>query len=290
MKKWVLPPGITSFIGHLLAPSTGLINEPHESDPHKRQITSGEQALLAHNEALKDRHKGKRCFILGAGPSVKKQNLQKLAGEIVISVSNTFVHQDFPMFRPQYHVLPPLLRSHGELYAEEKFIVWLKEMEERTFDAEMFFHIGDRDMIEKTNIYSDRNIHWVEYSPWDETSAPVIDLSKVPEIWSVSELALTIAVYMGFEKIYLLGIDHDWFNGLYAYFYDEKTEHKLRPDQSRIAFVDSEYQMRRHAFIFRKYKYLYGLRKNIFNANADPNTYVDVFPKIRYDDLFPSGK
>jgi hypothetical protein len=46
--------------------------------------------------------------------------------------------------------------------------------------------------------------------------------------------------------------------------------------------------MRRHADIFRKYKYLYRFRKNIYNANADGAHYLDVFPKVEFECLFDS--
>lgn len=277
IKKWVLPPGITSVIGHLLTP-------PTESQPHK--LSPEDMALLADTTLLKDRHKGSRCFILGAGSSVKQQDMKKMAGEFVISVSNTFVHPDFPLFRPKYHVLSPVLEAHGKLHSQEEFVIWLKDMEEKTFDAEMFFHIGDRAMIEENGLFRRRIIHWVDYSPWDEQSMPEIDLARIPDIWSVSETAITVALYLGFEQIYLLGFDHDWFNGLFVYFFDKEKEFKLHLDESKRSFADSEFQMRRHAYIFKKYKYLYSIRKNIFNANADPNSYVDVFPKVDYNSLF----
>jgi hypothetical protein len=89
-----------------------------------------------------------------------------------------------------------------------------------------------------------------------------------------------MAVFLGFKRIYLLGLDHDWFNGVYNYFYDQNTDHKIGSDLSKVAFADSEFQMRRHAFIFKKYKELYKLHGNIFNCNADQNSYVDVFPKM----------
>jgi len=71
-----------------------------------------------------------------------------------------------------------------------------------------------------------------------------------------------------------------------VYFYDHTKEHALRPDQSDLSFADSEFQMRRHAYIFKKYKYLYSMKKNIYNANANPRHYLDVFPKVDYDSLF----
>jgi hypothetical protein len=277
IKQWLAPPGVWQL---MIKVKTG------------QQFGSAlwnaeESTLLKKNEELKDRHVGSRCFILGAGSSVKEQDISKLEGEFVISVSNTFVHPIFPRIKPRYHVLPTLLKNHGRLHSEEKFVGWLRVMEVATGDAEMFMHIGDREMVERNGLFKNCIIHWVEYSvAWDENFDAPIDLMCVPPIWSVSELALTVAVYLGFDKIYLVGIDHDWFNGVLVYFYDHTKEHAMRPDQSDLSFADSEYQMRRHAYIFKKYKYLFSMKKNIYNANANPRHYLDVFPKVDFDSLF----
>lgn len=282
IKKWVLPPAVSGVLGEFLS---RLAPGRERLTPEENALLLEKQAILAKNDELRDRHRGERCFILGAGSSIKKQDLKKLKGETVISVSNTFVHPDFPLFRPRYHVLPSIF-GHT-MYETEQYVKWLKEMEEKTFDAEMFFHYGDKGHIDANGLFSGRTVHWVEYAEWDGSFETPLDLSKVPAVWSVSELAITVALFMGFEKIYLLGLDHDWFNGPLVYFYDEKKEHAMQPDKSKLAFADSEFQMRRHAEIFKKYKYLYGLKKNIYNANADPESYVDVFPKVEYASLFP---
>jgi hypothetical protein len=242
--------------------------------------------LLASTRELSDRHRGERCFILAAGSSIAQQDLKKLAGEHVISVSNTFVHPDYELIKPQYHVLPHLLRGHGRLRPAESFVEWLRQMESKTGKAEMFMHIGDKGLVDQHALFKERVIHWNEYVPWDGKCQSEIDLANIPSIWSVSEYAISVAIYLGFDEIYLLGFDHDWFNGLFVYFYDHNTEHAMKPDTEALAYVDSEFQMRRHADIFKKYKCLREMKHNIYNANANPNTYVDVFPKVDYDSLF----
>lgn len=282
VRQWIIPSGVW----HLLA----RIRHSQKPQPALPALLSPEEiTLLKKNEELKDRHVGSRCFILGAGSSVKEQDISKLEGEFVISVSNTFVHPDFSRIKPQYHVLSPLLKSHGQLHSEEKFVGWLQAMEIATGEAEMFMHIGDREMVERNGLFKKRIIHWVEYiDAWDENFDAPINLMCVPPIWSVSELALTVAVYLGFDKIYMVGFDHDWFNGVLVYFFDHTKEHALYSPkyESDLSIVDSEHQMRRHAYIFKKYKYLYSMKKNIYNANANPKHYLDVFPKVDYDALF----
>jgi hypothetical protein len=272
-KTWI-PPGILFFLKRV------------KYSLQLALLSVEDKRLLADNQRLKDRHTGSRCFILGAGSSVKSQDITKLKGEIVVSVSNTFVHHDFSLIKPRYHVVPSLIQSHGKLYTEDQIKTWLNAMETATGDAEMFFHIGDRKMIERNGLFKDRIVHWVEYAAWNGDFDAPIDLMRVPVIWSVSELALTVAVYLGFDRIFLVGMDHDWFNGPLVYFYDHVKEHAMKPDSSHVSFADSEFQMRRHAEIFRKYKYLYSIKKNVYNANANPSHYLDVFPKVDYDALF----
>lgn len=275
VKTWIIPPGFWELMLKIRSRE----NPPDLVSPENLR-------LLERSRLLLNRHKDERCFILGAGSSIAQQDLKKLAGECVISVSNTFVHPDFPVFRPKYHVLPHLLYGHGHLNPPEKFVEWLREMEEKTADAEMFFHIGDRPLIEENRLFENRCIHWNEYVPWVQSCNFDIDLSRVPSIWSVSEYAITVALYLGFKEIYLLGFDHDWFNGPLVYFYDHNTQHKMQPSSEKLDFADAEFQMNRHAYIFKKYKCLYQFKQNIFNANANPNHYMDVFPKVDYDSLF----
>ncbi len=275
-KKWFIPDGFWNLCIAAKEIKKQMLYSPEE------------KTLLKENIATKDRHKGQRCFILGSGPSIKEQDLTKLAGEVVVSVSNSFVHPAIPLIRPQYHVLPPVFASHGSLYSVDKFISWFAEMEEKTFSAEMFFHIGDRSELVRHGLYKNRKVHWVDYTYWDESSTPEVDLSKIPSVSSVSETAITVAIHLGFDEIYLLGFDHDWFNELFTYFFDAQKEHKMQPTKEVIPFVDSEFQMRRHARIFKKYKYLYSLKQNIYNVNANPNSYVDVFPKVSLDDVLKS--
>ena len=114
-----------------------------------------------------------------------------------------------------------------------------------------------------------------------------IKLLEMPSIVSVSEVAIQIAIYLGFKEIYLLGFDHSWQTGIFNHFnddynkyYDEKKLNKI------IKRIDSEHEMERHALMFNKYKALYRIKENIFNANANLSSYVDTFPKVRFDDLF----
>ena len=271
LRQWIVPPKIVT----LFLVSKGFV----------KNFSLTNKYLLKQSRTLKNKHTGSSCFVLGSGSSLKSQDIKKLKFENVISVSNSFVHPDFSIIKPRYHAVPPLIGSHGELYSEKQFVKWLKVMEAKTGQAEMFFYIGDRQMIESNNLFQNRIVHWVDYTLYTNSSRS-ITLDKIYQINTVSELAITIALYLGFDKIYLLGIDHDWFNGPLVYFYDYKKNHELSPNQDKLSIVDSEFQMRRHADIFKRYKYLFSIKKNIYNANSNSKNYIDVFPKVDYNLLF----
>jgi hypothetical protein len=243
------------------------------------------------NDLLRDSEKGKRCFIVGTGSSIKEQDMKLLADEIVIGVSGLYNHEDIDTLDPKYYVNPPVFKSHSKYYQEEQFIKYLKDMDQKLLDnVTMFFDISDKKYIEKYDLFHTKKIVWKHYKVWDQSKITQINLDSLPSVWSVSESAIEIALYLGFDEIYLLGFDHDWFNGLFNYAFDtEKARKHLKKSADEVSKehgIDSEFQMRRHAQIFKKYKELYAFKKNIYNANANLNSYVDTFPKVKYEELF----
>ncbi len=242
------------------------------------------------NIELKNKHTGQRCFILGTGPSIAKQDLTLLKDEVVIGVSGLFNHKDIDIIQPDYYVLAPVFSYHLKYNKKETYIHWLQSMDKVLSDTViMILHIGDKEYIDTHNIFSNKKIYWNNYSLWDGANINKIELSNLPDIYSVSETALSVGLYLGFEKIYMLGFDHDWFDGLHVYFDTEKYNKyfEISGEESAKKFgFDAEFQMRRHAYIFSKYKKLYNFKNNIYNANRNLKSYVDTFPKVKFEELF----
>lgn len=252
-----------------------------------------DQHLFDKNEKLKNIHTGDRCFVIATGPSLKEQDLTLLKDEITIGVSGLYAHKDIKVFNPKYYVSTPIFRYHGDLYSEETFITDLKEMDAALNDETiMFFDIYDKPYIERNNVFANKEIHWLQYIPWDEEPFDEIDLKNLPNIRLASEVMFYVALYLGFKEIYMLGIDHTWFNGLNVYFDQSRNDKFFKPgkDIAKEFNLDNEYVMRAHSQVFSKYKAFYNVKQNIFNANANENTYVDMFPKIEYETLFEKKK
>ncbi len=241
---------------------------------------------------LENSEKKNRCFILGTGSSIKSQNLKLLENETVIGVSGLFMNNDINIINPKYYVLPPVFKYHQEYAKEESYVKWLKDME-KILNKDTIYFLSDLDKpyLDKYNIFEDKKIILKKYIPYSESDIlKEIKLSEFPNIHSVSESAIQIALYLGFKEIFLIGFDHDWFNGLYVHFngkdYLKYLSTNKKDFTTAIKKIDSEFQMKRHASIFNKYKKLYNLKENIYNANANASSYVDVFPKVEFEKLF----
>ena len=81
-----------------------------------RYISSGgsKEHGLSKNIELKDRHKGRRAFIVGNGPSIKRQDLKLLKNEISFFVNRAFVHEDYAIIKPTYHIFIDPKMATGE--------------------------------------------------------------------------------------------------------------------------------------------------------------------------------
>ncbi|MCG3711694.1 hypothetical protein L5F64_00690 [Aliarcobacter butzleri] len=238
---------------------------------------------------LKNSEKSKRCFIIGTGSSIKEQDLTLLKDEVVIGISGLYHHKDLQIFKPKYYANPPIFAWHGHICEEEEHIQRLRDMD-NTLDNNtiMFFDNSDKKKFDEYELFKNKNVYFTNFINWDEEDIKDLNLDCFP-IASISEYAMQIALYLGFDEIFLLGFDHDWFNGLYVYFtsdYLKNFDNDKVKNMAQFLKVDSEFQMIRHARIFHKYKKLYAMKKNIYNANANTNTYVDTFPKVSFEKLF----
>ncbi|MDQ7004670.1 MAG: hypothetical protein Q9N67_07045 [Ghiorsea sp.] len=125
---------------------------------------------------------------------------------------------------------------------------------------------------------------------YDGGNISEIDLKYLEKGASVSELAISVALYLGFKENYILGFDHNWFEG--GGYFDNEKYNKYFEDTTAERFkrlkLDSLYHMQIHSKIFYKYKQLQKLKSNIYNANANANSYVDAFPKVDFHELFKS--
>ena len=60
--------------------------------------------FLRKNIEYKDKYKGKRCFIIGNGPSLKKHDLTLLKDEFVLTVNSMTITKEFDLITTDFHL------------------------------------------------------------------------------------------------------------------------------------------------------------------------------------------
>ena len=175
--------------------------------------------LIKNNIDLKNIHYNERCFIIGSGPSIKKQDLRPLRDEIVIPLNNFYVHPDFQEIMsghcPKYYLTAPLHPPK----TRNIWVKWLADISTYVPEhTKMIFGVNGyvdsaASIIKENNFFPENEIYW--YLPTDRHidkygfSQRFIDIIQPVMIsGTASVYALMFATYMGFKEIYLLGLDH----------------------------------------------------------------------------------
>ncbi len=172
----------------------------------ERTLPSATKALLARNASLRDLHRGQRCWILGNGTSLNEQDLKRLRGEHTFVVNRFIHHPEAEAIDPKYYVIVDPKFGNGTW--GESFIA---DIEARVPRVRMFTGSDGHRFLESRGLLTHHERHVVFPNQlyafgYDHD----IDLTRgIPGQDNVTKTALSIAVWMGFTRINLLGIDGD---------------------------------------------------------------------------------
>ena len=145
---------------------------------------------------LKDIHKGKRAFIIGNGPSLKQTDLTKLKNEF------TFGMNRFYVVFPELGFTTSYFCSINDLVIEQfsddilalpmpTFLAWRSH---RHFSAQL-------------------PVNKIPTFIYTSYTGPRMASDVTGRVWegaTVTNFALQIAFHMGFEKVVLIGVDHNF--------------------------------------------------------------------------------
>lgn len=251
--------------------------------------------LLSANRGLRDRHKGERGFILCNGESVAKQDLKPLAGEVVMSVSNGYLHRDFATIRPRYHALPQL--TYMSSFTRDDAVAWFREMHAAlAVDAELFLSVTEHALVREEGLFADRMVRWVDLrGPLTPPAGGELfpPTATLPGVQSVSIMALMLMMHMGFTSIYLIGVDHDQLQtGAYRYAFEQRSTKGWDSGIDEDGTVrDPVYdQLQNMIRLWQQYRVLKAVAQangvRIYNASAGGA--LDEFERVNLADLTAS--
>ena len=162
-------------------------------------------------KALKNRHKGEKCYIVALGPSLTIDDLDSINrhGEICFSVNGIFGLFDKTSWRPNYYFMsdPP----------EDDTCQFMKDFERRKSDFDVcfynqFFRSKYRDDAIPYKANTAHNVLQNSKCKWirrlDYRCKFSRDASKFVYDGNTCIISvIQLAYYMGFSRIYLLGAD-----------------------------------------------------------------------------------
>lgn len=227
-------------------------------------------------EQYRDLHKGQSCFIVGHGPSLRVSDLNILEANNIITFSMNWTYKLFDKteWRPDYYVV-----LDKKVLDRHSYFKWEENTKRKCFIADMSEEFWRENQSEKNIKYhSIRNMNTREVKFSEDISRRVFFSA------TVAYDCLQIAAYMGFKKIYLLGMD----------LVPHKPGNKSATQYSNFFEIDSQDKKPQMWVdkILRGYLAAkkYANTRNIQIYNATRGGYLEIFNRVDFDKLFVNGK
>lgn len=154
-------------------------------------------------KTLKNSCNGERCFIIGNGPSLTREDLGLLVNEKTFAFNRIYQMYQYTDWRPTYYMV-----------IDSSIVQKLNQEKEKNLNAKYIFLVNRK----LTHKYKNQNAHQIflkGVAPVHKNRLVVKKLSDdVSQYFSITQSviinAFELAFYMGFKEIYLLGVDHSF--------------------------------------------------------------------------------
>ncbi len=267
--------------------------------------------LLNKNSALYNSHSGQRCFIVGSGPSINELDFAKLKSGNVFVMSEFNKHPKYSELMPEFYVIadPNYGSQDPNNYYANEFKKLCTQIPAQT---KIFLNAKIKNLVEKNNLLKDHQVFYiVSQGIMSENFNFNISIDKVVP-WPKNSLlfCLEIAAYMGFKEIFLLGCEHSYLSqpigrghsATLKHGYPEILDHVDMSDLKavkkfsleHITKLSYENNVASILQLFKNYRLFYKKAKKLYPEikifNATPNSFLDVFPVIKFEDIKFDGK
>ncbi len=216
---------------------------------------------------FKDIHKGESCFIIGNGPSLNKMELAPLKNHHTFGLNKIYLIQEKVDLNLSYHV------------AVNPFVIKQSASEIESLSCPTFLSFKSaHNIVKELN-----HVYFLSTNgPWSFQP----DITKqMNEGYTVTYVAMQLAYYMGFTKVFLIGVDHNFTargNANELQVLHGADPNHFHPDY----FANKEWQLPDYegsefAYHFARFFYNRNNRE-IYDATLDGK--LKIFTKIAFED------
>lgn len=275
---WLLPPAFA----RLLMRSIHL----------KRKTTHipREKAVLSRNAKFRNMYAGRRCFVIGNGPSLNNQDLGPLGNEITIVMNRFNRHPVLGRWQPTIFCMAEP-GAHLEITGLATFV-------EKVHPSAYFFRTDVKQIVDREKLLPEEEVYYLratgpQLHDW-RIRKNALDLTRtVPGFFNTSLMAIFIAMYMGCSPIYLIGLDHDWLarRTLDAHFYSESDKNPALPGLPGSSNWTQYHTLLEMAVsVWKSHEFLRDMAsaRGLMICDATAGGFLDVYPRVEYEKLFPS--
>jgi hypothetical protein len=154
-----------------------------------RRLDTRHRAQL---QQLHQRHRGERCVIIGNGPSLKQTDLSRLAGEMTFATNRFYLLHETLTWQPDYYVAV-------NKYVVRQFAADLCELPVRRLFVPWYVYGLIPPRPHMTWLHARHGLAFARCVTSGLWTGP-----------TVTYVALQLAFHMGFETVYLVGVDHHY--------------------------------------------------------------------------------
>lgn len=245
---------------------------------------------------FKDIHKGKRCFIIGNGPSIRKQDLTKLKDEITFVVNWFALHEQYEIINPTYYCISAReFFRDGDAQTHDSNGKLHRLLCDKTRGAVKFLNYDSKPYVENHDLLPGHQFYYLNHAHYMYVSRKGISRDITREVHHgntiIIDFCLHLALYMGFSEVYLLGCDCDIkyqvSGSSDSHFHPDNPEwgryKKLASGDDPQKHSDSWYNnVTKDYEVVRKTYERCG--RKVYNAGAGGR--LEVFQRLNYDSLF----
>ena len=238
---------------------------------------------ISKNKFLYKEFENQRVFIVGNGPSVNVQNLQKIRDEISIFVNMGFKHKFYSDIQPNYHVIvdPKLATGEWNIGILDKIIEvnpnvvlvlnskWFNNSKFKPYKEDERFKI----------IWIKSKLFHTRFNNYSDTK-----ISSITYGMGVLGASLSLALHLGFKKIILTGVES---NAFCSEFENKESHFYGINEDNQNMNSEGVYKS-----LFFNYLYLLGLHNlslnvgNIEIVNCTIGGILKMFKREKFDEQF----
>ncbi len=207
----------------------------------KRVKEMKEYALSDDSKSIslfKNKYFGKRCFIIGNGPSLRSSDLDRLKNEYTFAANRIYEIFDQTTWRPTFY------------FAVDNSFIETEATRLNSYKLSNLFLATDANFDLKQINNAVRIFEYTKFkiNKWNDSTAHIsADVSKYFSVgYTVTFTEIQMAIYMGFKEIILLGVDFSYsvirdkkgkikkVDGVVDYFSGKKYESTVLPYYSNL--------------------------------------------------------